>query len=109
MTISQQLVSRYNMQPNTRTRRNSKIKFMFRILEKINVRSQPTDPYPKKIIPDPQHWFYLGDLEPPDERAELLLLVGVELGQFVLPGLQLLVVVREVSEKKKIQITVKCA
>jgi hypothetical protein len=41
----------------------------------------------------------LGDLEPPDERAELLLLVRVELGQFVLPGLQLLVVVREVSEK----------
>jgi hypothetical protein len=43
----------------------------------------------------------LDDLEPPDERAELLLLVGVELGQFVLPGLQLLVVVREVSENKR--------
>jgi len=46
----------------------------------------------------------LRDLEPSDERAELLLLVGVELGQLVLPGLQLLVVVREVSGKQYFKI-----
>ena len=39
-------------------------------------------------------------LETADEGPELLLLVGVQLGQLVLTGLQLLVIVREVSAKK---------
>jgi hypothetical protein len=80
---------------------NTKVKFKLRTLEKLHERSltEKYDQDPTKIIPDPQHWFYLSDLEPPDARTELLLLVGVELGQFVLPGLQLLVVVREVSGK----------
>jgi hypothetical protein len=48
--------------------RNTRVKFMSRILEKIQVGSKqepesdpkPTekwDPDPNKTIPDPQHWF----------------------------------------------------